>query len=102
MVNRLPRNVDDDYCVNVHIKWRKIHRTNYLRLPSHQTTPINSPSNLSDQPEFGFVISHSNKLRFASCIHTNRNRFNPPSSDLRVIRHVRFSSVIHQQPGAIS
>ncbi|GFW67101.1 sperm-associated antigen 1 [Trichonephila clavipes] len=30
MVNRLPRNVDDDYCVNVHIKWRKIHRTSYL------------------------------------------------------------------------
>ncbi|GFS61163.1 ATP-dependent DNA helicase [Trichonephila inaurata madagascariensis] len=29
MVNRLPRNVDDDYCVNVHIKRRKIHRTNY-------------------------------------------------------------------------
>ncbi|GFU51891.1 ATP-dependent DNA helicase [Trichonephila clavipes] len=30
MVNRLPRNVDDDYCVNVHIKRRKIHRTSYL------------------------------------------------------------------------
>ncbi|GFS85254.1 ATP-dependent DNA helicase [Trichonephila clavipes] len=29
MVNRLPRNVDD-YCVNVHIKRRKIHRTSYL------------------------------------------------------------------------
>ncbi|GFS71232.1 uncharacterized protein TNCV_5050031 [Trichonephila clavipes] len=27
MVNRLPRNGDDDYCVNVHIKRRKIHRT---------------------------------------------------------------------------
>ncbi|GFX09972.1 ATP-dependent DNA helicase [Trichonephila clavipes] len=30
MVNRLPQNVDDDYCVNVHIKWRKIHRTSFL------------------------------------------------------------------------
>ncbi|GFW52072.1 helitron_like_N domain-containing protein [Trichonephila clavipes] len=30
MVNRLPRNVDDDYCVNVHIKRWKIHRTSYL------------------------------------------------------------------------
>ncbi|GFV55242.1 ATP-dependent DNA helicase [Trichonephila clavipes] len=30
MVNRLPRNVDDDYCVNVHIKRRAIHRTSYL------------------------------------------------------------------------
>ncbi|GFU66532.1 ATP-dependent DNA helicase [Trichonephila clavipes] len=30
MVNRLSRNVDDDYCVNVHIKRRKIHRTKYL------------------------------------------------------------------------
>ncbi|GFX50528.1 ATP-dependent DNA helicase [Trichonephila clavipes] len=30
MVNRLPRNVDDDYCVNVYIKRRKIHRTSYL------------------------------------------------------------------------
>ncbi|GFX71296.1 uncharacterized protein TNCV_2453081 [Trichonephila clavipes] len=30
MVNRLPRNVDDDYCVNVHIKRRKIHKTSYL------------------------------------------------------------------------
>ncbi|GFV00620.1 ATP-dependent DNA helicase [Trichonephila clavipes] len=30
MVNRLPRNVDEDYCVNVHIKRRKIHRTSYL------------------------------------------------------------------------
>ncbi|GFS53010.1 ATP-dependent DNA helicase [Trichonephila clavipes] len=30
MVNRLPRNVEDDYCVNVHIKRRKIHRTSYL------------------------------------------------------------------------
>ncbi|GFT19539.1 hypothetical protein TNCV_2534241 [Trichonephila clavipes] len=30
MVNRLPRNVDDDYFVKVHIKWRKINRTSYL------------------------------------------------------------------------
>ncbi|GFS65217.1 ATP-dependent DNA helicase [Trichonephila clavipes] len=30
MVNLLPRNVDDDYCVNIHIKRRKIHRTSYL------------------------------------------------------------------------
>ncbi|GFX09423.1 helitron_like_N domain-containing protein [Trichonephila clavipes] len=30
IVNRLPRNVDDDYCVIVHIKRRKIHRTSYL------------------------------------------------------------------------
>ncbi|GFS79620.1 uncharacterized protein TNCV_3187251 [Trichonephila clavipes] len=30
MVNRLPRNVEDDYCVNVHIKRRKIHRTSYI------------------------------------------------------------------------
>ncbi|GFU74303.1 ATP-dependent DNA helicase [Trichonephila clavipes] len=30
MVNRLPRNVDDGYCVNIHIKRRKIHRTSYL------------------------------------------------------------------------
>ncbi|GFX53809.1 hypothetical protein TNCV_1597551 [Trichonephila clavipes] len=50
-----------------------------LRLPSHQMTPINSPSNLSDQPRFGFAISHSNKLRFASLLHTNRNLFNPLS-----------------------
>ncbi|GFX62608.1 ATP-dependent DNA helicase [Trichonephila clavipes] len=31
MVNRLTQNNDVDvYCVNVHIKWRKIHRTSYL------------------------------------------------------------------------
>ncbi|GFW33824.1 helitron_like_N domain-containing protein [Trichonephila clavipes] len=29
MISRLPRNVDADYCVSVHIKWRKIHRTSY-------------------------------------------------------------------------
>ncbi|GFW73273.1 ATP-dependent DNA helicase [Trichonephila clavipes] len=29
MANRFSRN-DDDYCVNVHIKRRKIHRTSYL------------------------------------------------------------------------
>ncbi|GFU27274.1 ATP-dependent DNA helicase [Trichonephila clavipes] len=28
--NRLSRNVNDDYCVNVHIKRRKIYRTSYL------------------------------------------------------------------------
>ncbi|GFU55235.1 hypothetical protein TNCV_427331 [Trichonephila clavipes] len=50
-----------------------------FRLPSYKTTPIHSPSNLSDRPGLGFVISHSNKPRFASCIHTNRYRFNPPS-----------------------
>ncbi|GFU44315.1 hypothetical protein TNCV_3041451 [Trichonephila clavipes] len=27
-----------------------------LRLPSHQTTPIHSPSNLSDRPGFGFAV----------------------------------------------
>ncbi|GFW49858.1 reverse transcriptase domain-containing protein [Trichonephila clavipes] len=37
-------------------------------------TPIHSPSNLSDRPGFGFVTSRSNKPRFASRIHTNRNR----------------------------
>ncbi|GFS85265.1 ATP-dependent DNA helicase [Trichonephila clavipes] len=30
MVKGLLRNVDDDHCVNVHIKRRKIHRTSYL------------------------------------------------------------------------
>ncbi|GFV53688.1 ATP-dependent DNA helicase [Trichonephila clavipes] len=30
MVNRLPRNIDDDYYVNVHIKRRKNHKTSYL------------------------------------------------------------------------
>ncbi|GFY08051.1 ATP-dependent DNA helicase [Trichonephila clavipes] len=30
MFNRLSRNVDDDYCINVHIKRMKIHRTIYL------------------------------------------------------------------------
>ncbi|GFT05406.1 uncharacterized protein TNCV_124161 [Trichonephila clavipes] len=50
-----------------------------LRLPPHQITPIHSITNLSDRPGFGFVISRSNKARFASRIHTNRNRFNPPS-----------------------
>ncbi|GFW80747.1 uncharacterized protein LOC103524116 [Trichonephila clavipes] len=27
-----------------------------LRLPSHQTTPIHSPSNLSDRPGIGFIL----------------------------------------------
>lgn len=30
MVKSLPRNVDDDYCINVHIKRKKIHRSTYL------------------------------------------------------------------------
>ncbi|GFY54538.1 ATP-dependent DNA helicase [Trichonephila inaurata madagascariensis] len=30
MVNQLPRNVDDGYCVTVHVKRRKIPRTSYL------------------------------------------------------------------------
>ncbi|GFY44675.1 ATP-dependent DNA helicase [Trichonephila inaurata madagascariensis] len=30
MIYRLPRNVDNDYSVNVHIKRRKNHRTSYL------------------------------------------------------------------------
>ncbi|GFU97597.1 hypothetical protein TNCV_190051 [Trichonephila clavipes] len=53
------------------------------RLPSHQTTPIHSLSNLSDRPRSGFVISRSNKRRFASLLLTNRNRFNPLSSFTR-------------------
>ncbi|GFS60882.1 hypothetical protein TNCV_2002351 [Trichonephila clavipes] len=60
-----------------------------LRLPSHQTTPIHSPSNLSDRLGFGFVISRSNKTRFAS------RQTKPVQST--VIRQVRFSS-----PAAIS
>ncbi|XP_044588740.1 uncharacterized protein LOC123267918 [Cotesia glomerata] len=30
MVKSFPRNVDDDYCINVHIKRKKIHRSSYL------------------------------------------------------------------------
>ncbi|XP_044599366.1 uncharacterized protein LOC123275348 [Cotesia glomerata] len=30
MVKLLPRNVDDDYCINVHIKRKIIHRSSYL------------------------------------------------------------------------
>ena len=30
MVKSLPRNIDDDYCINVHIKRKKIHRSSYL------------------------------------------------------------------------
>lgn len=30
MVNSLPRNIDDDHCVNVHIKRKKIHKSSYL------------------------------------------------------------------------
>lgn len=30
MVKSLPRSVDDDYCINVHIKRKKIHRSSYL------------------------------------------------------------------------
>ncbi|GFW06503.1 hypothetical protein TNCV_2188361 [Trichonephila clavipes] len=55
-----------------------------VRLPSHQTTPIHSPSNLSDQPGFGFVISRSNKLRFTSRIPTN-----PETGSIR--RQIFFS-----------
>ncbi|GFX60291.1 ATP-dependent DNA helicase [Trichonephila clavipes] len=30
MVKSLSRNIDDDYCINVHIKRKKIHRSSYL------------------------------------------------------------------------
>ena len=30
MVNKLPRNVNDDYCINVHLKKKLIHKTSYL------------------------------------------------------------------------
>lgn len=30
MVNRLPRNVDDDHCITVHIKRKKIHKSSYV------------------------------------------------------------------------
>lgn len=30
MVQTLPRNVDDDYCINVHIKKRLMHKSRYL------------------------------------------------------------------------
>ncbi|GFQ82071.1 hypothetical protein TNCT_349061 [Trichonephila clavata] len=50
-----------------------------VRLPSHQTIPIHSPSNLSGRLGFGFVISRTNKPRFASRLHTSRNRFIPSS-----------------------
>ncbi|GFR22475.1 hypothetical protein TNCT_108051 [Trichonephila clavata] len=50
-----------------------------VRLPSHQTIPIHSPSNLSGRLGFGFVISRTNKPRFASRLHTSRNQFIPSS-----------------------
>ena len=31
MVKHLPRDVDDDYCINVHIKRKLIHKSSYLR-----------------------------------------------------------------------
>ncbi|XP_037868533.2 uncharacterized protein LOC119628351 [Bombyx mori] len=31
MVQTLPRNIEDDYCINVHIKKRLIHKSSYLR-----------------------------------------------------------------------
>ncbi|GFU02805.1 hypothetical protein TNCV_1893371 [Trichonephila clavipes] len=46
---------------------------------NHFSNPIPQLQYLSDRPGFGFVISRSNKLRFAFRIHTKRNRFNPPS-----------------------
>ncbi|GFU32410.1 OTU domain-containing protein [Trichonephila clavipes] len=30
MVNSLPRNIDDDHSITVHIKRKKIHKSNYL------------------------------------------------------------------------
>jgi hypothetical protein len=30
MIKNLPRHIDDDHCINVHIKRRKIYRTSYL------------------------------------------------------------------------
>ncbi|GFW24778.1 transposase [Trichonephila clavipes] len=48
-----------------------------IRLPSYRTNPIHSPSFLFDQPGFGFVISHSNKPRFTTRLHTKRIRFYP-------------------------
>lgn len=30
MVNQLPRSIDDDYCINVHIKRKQIYRSSYL------------------------------------------------------------------------
>ena len=30
MVKSLPRNIDDDHCINVHIKRKKIHKSSYL------------------------------------------------------------------------
>lgn len=38
MVKHLPRNVDDDYRVNVHIKRKKIHRRRYLQLLVKKST----------------------------------------------------------------
>ncbi|GFX60827.1 ATP-dependent DNA helicase [Trichonephila clavipes] len=31
MIKSLPRNVDDDYCINVHIKRKQIHKSSYLQ-----------------------------------------------------------------------
>ncbi|GFW25936.1 hypothetical protein TNCV_1328921 [Trichonephila clavipes] len=36
--------------------WSPPSLSSSIRLPSHQTNPINSPSNLSDRPGFGFVM----------------------------------------------
>lgn len=30
MISNLPRDVDDDYCINVHIKRKKTHKSSYL------------------------------------------------------------------------
>ncbi|GFW84256.1 hypothetical protein TNCV_4879191 [Trichonephila clavipes] len=74
-----------------------------LRLPSLQTTPIHSPSNLSDGPGFGFVsLPRSDKPDSIPAFTPNKTGSIRRHSDLRVIRHVVISSVIHQQPGAIS
>ncbi|GFW81646.1 THAP domain-containing protein 3 [Trichonephila clavipes] len=64
------------------IQESEIYKNDKETLPSHQTTPIHSPSNLSDRPGFGSLISSSNKLRFASRIHANQYWFNPPSFQL--------------------
>ncbi|GFY40909.1 ATP-dependent DNA helicase [Trichonephila inaurata madagascariensis] len=57
MVNRLPQNVDDDYCVNVHIKQRKIHRTSYLMGLSTSQVP-------QDEISENITIEESNRHRY--------------------------------------
>lgn len=38
MVKSIPRNIDDDYCINVHIKRKKIHRSSYLQSTVNKRT----------------------------------------------------------------